>query len=90
VTAGPDGEDMTAPVTGVLIIRAWVEQGSAQPLRARIRLTRDIASGVERSLALARADAVCREVRDWLDQMLAAASDDRWPRPPPHTLCDIP
>lgn len=53
-----------------MIIRVWVEEGSAQPLRARIRLTDDVASGVERSMTLTRVNAVCRVVQEWLEEML--------------------
>jgi len=52
--------------TGLLIIRAWTEQGSSQPLRAQIRLSSDVSAGIERTLTLARADAVCAMVQEWL------------------------
>jgi hypothetical protein len=71
MTADPDHGDMAAPSTGVLIIRAWIEQDSAQPLRAHIRCTTDISSGTERSMTLARVDAVCQAVQEWLEEMLA-------------------
>ncbi|MGC0378405.1 MULTISPECIES: hypothetical protein [unclassified Streptomyces] len=61
---------MAASGTGVMIIRVWVEEGSAQPLRAHVRLTDDIVSGAERSMTLVRVDAVCRTVREWLEGML--------------------
>ncbi|PWI09951.1 hypothetical protein DIZ27_12665 [Streptomyces sp. NWU339] len=61
---------MAASGTGVMIIRVWVEEGSAQPLRAHIRLTDDVASGVERSMTLTRVNAVCRVVQEWLEEVL--------------------
>ncbi|MCZ2525286.1 hypothetical protein ACFV1B_05440 [Streptomyces sp. NPDC059637] len=62
---------MAASRTGVLIVRVRIEEGSALPLRAHVRLTDDITSGVERSVTLTGADAVCEVVREWLGEMLA-------------------
>ncbi|MER7485367.1 hypothetical protein ABTY20_05440 [Streptomyces sp. NPDC126497] len=61
---------MAASGTGVMIIRVWVEEGSARPLRAHVRLTDDIVSGVGRGMTLTRVDAVCGAVREWLEEML--------------------
>lgn len=61
---------MTTSGTGVMIIRVWVEEGSVQPLRAHIRLTDDVVSGVERSMTLTRVNAVCQVVQEWLEEML--------------------
>jgi hypothetical protein len=72
MTADPVHGDTVTPGTGVLILRVWIEQGSAQPLRAHIRCTTDISSDDERSMTLTRIDAVCQTVRDWLEEMLAA------------------
>jgi hypothetical protein len=58
--------------TGVLIIRAWVEDGSDEPLRAQVRVTDDITKGVERSLTLAQSANVATLVDDWLEGILAA------------------
>ncbi len=44
--------------TGLLIIRAWVEQGSPKPLRAQIRLTTDVAAGFGSEMTLADVDAL--------------------------------
>jgi hypothetical protein len=52
--------------TGVLIIRAWIEEGSSEPLHAQVRLSTDVSTGLERSLTLARPEAVCAMVREWL------------------------
>ena len=67
---------MPAEQTGVLIIRAWVEVGSVTPLRARLRITSDISSGIERSVTLTEPDAVLLMVAGWLEEMLADAADD--------------
>lgn len=59
--------------TGLLIIRAWVEDESAEPLRAHVRLTGDISHGIEHTLTLVRADAVRDTVGAWLRGILDAA-----------------
>jgi hypothetical protein len=56
--------------TGLLIIRAWVEGGSAEPLRAQVRLTGDISTGIERTLTLVQTDEVGEVVEAWLQGML--------------------
>ena len=56
--------------TGLLIIRAYSEAGSSSPLRAEIRLTRDVSAGIERTLNLADKDRVVQAVRTWLDDVL--------------------
>ncbi len=55
---------------GLLIIRAWVEQGSSEPLRAQIRLTTDVGGGFERELALTDVPAVSAVVQAWLQDVL--------------------
>ncbi|MDQ1356759.1 MAG: hypothetical protein QOG44_1132 [Acidimicrobiaceae bacterium] len=64
--------DETAPVgpTGLLIIRAWIEPGSSEPLRASIRISTDISAGVERTVRLARPAEVCDVVQEWLDDVM--------------------
>jgi hypothetical protein len=64
---------MSLDRTGLLIIRAWVEQGSDKPLRARIRLTTDVAAGFERELTFADIKAVSVAVETWLGAVLADA-----------------
>ena len=61
---------MPSDQTGVLIIRAWVEGGSAEPLRAHVRLTDDISAGIQRTLTLVQTDAVGDLVEAWLQGML--------------------
>lgn len=55
--------------TGLLIIRAWVEPGSAAPLRARIQITDDISGGI-RTLVLAQPGEVEHLVAQWLRDLL--------------------
>jgi hypothetical protein len=56
--------------TGLLIIRAYLENGSPSPLRAEIRLTSDVSVGIERTLTLVDRDRVSEVVRRWLDDIL--------------------
>jgi hypothetical protein len=58
--------------TGLLIIRAWLEPGSTEPLRAQIRVTSDISTGIERTVALAESDTVADLVHEWLQSMVEA------------------
>jgi hypothetical protein len=51
---------------GLMIIRAWLEPGSTVPLRAKVRIVADAATGVERTFTLSRADEVCSTVERWL------------------------
>jgi hypothetical protein len=57
--------------TGLFIIRAWIEEGSSEPLRAHVRLSTDISAGVERTLTLVRPEAVCATVQEWLADILS-------------------
>ncbi|MDQ1418804.1 MAG: hypothetical protein QOJ52_766 [Acidimicrobiaceae bacterium] len=76
---GPDNEftnwgpDMDDDHHGLLIIRAWVEPGSSEPLRAQVRLTTDVAAGIERTATFSRADEVCTLVRAWLADICRGA-----------------
>ena len=56
--------------TGLLIIRAYAQPESSLPLRAQIRLTRDVATGIERTVNLADPDAAAEVVRAWLASIL--------------------
>ena len=57
---------MTTDRTGLLIIRAWTEEGSSEPIRTQVRVSTDVSTGFERTLTLARAEAVCATVHEWL------------------------
>lgn len=56
--------------TGLLIIRAWVEPGSAAPLRAQIRLTDDVDTGLEQALTLTSPEEAGALVDAWLQGIL--------------------
>ena len=60
-------EVVTTDRTGIMIIRAWVEHGSSEPLRAQIRVTTDVSAGIQRTLALATAEDVSATVSEWLN-----------------------
>lgn len=66
---------MSTDRTGLLIIRAWIEEGSPEPLRARIRLTRDVSAGIERTLTVSRVEQVGATVEEWLADMLSVRDD---------------
>jgi hypothetical protein len=52
--------------TGLLIVRTWIEEGSAEPLRAEVRMIYDVAAGIECTQTLARAEDVVAAVQGWL------------------------
>ena len=62
-----------APV-GLLVIRAWVEEGSERPLRVEVRLTADTGRGFERELMLSELAPVEAVVHAWLADVLAGSS----------------
>ena len=64
---------MASDHTALVIIRAWIEPGSSEPLRAHIRLSTDVSAGIERTLMLARPEAVCAIVQDWLAEIVSHA-----------------
>ena len=74
VTAPRQAGSMPASRTGLLIIRAWIEEGSSEPLRAHIRLTTDVSSGFEQSLTLSQVPAVCEAVETWLGNILSGST----------------
>jgi hypothetical protein len=61
--------------SALLIIRAWVDSLSEEPLRAQLRITSDVSMGVERTMTLARADEVCDTVRGWLGAAVGGGPD---------------
>ena len=65
---------MPASRTGLLIIRAWVEEGSSEPLHAHVRLTTDVSSGFETTMNLSQVSAVCEAVETWLRDMLSGSA----------------
>jgi hypothetical protein len=61
--------------TALLTIRAWYEEGSEHPLRAEIRLTKDVASGFQDSLTVADAERVVEAVRGFLEDVLSSSRE---------------
>ncbi|MGE0058933.1 MAG: hypothetical protein AB7P33_02685 [Dehalococcoidia bacterium] len=61
---------MARTQTGLLIIRAWVEPGSTEPLRAHIRLTTGTQPGLESEATLAGIPSVVAAVELWLRDVL--------------------
>jgi hypothetical protein len=59
--------------TALLIIRAWLEGESLDPLRARVRLTTDVSTGFEQELTLTDVKAVSSAVETWLKDVLASS-----------------
>lgn len=64
---------MTTGATGLVIIRAWVDQESSEPLRAQVRFSRDVSAGFDRTLAFTRAENVAAVVQEWLTGMVSDA-----------------
>jgi hypothetical protein len=62
---------MTTERTGLMIIRAWVEDGSSTPLRAELSMTADVAIGMERTSVHSDVVAVGSEVQTWLEAILS-------------------
>ena len=62
---------MATDRTGVLIIRAWVEEGSSEPVRAHILTTNDVSRGYEQEVTLCRTEAVSAQVEGWLAQFFS-------------------
>jgi hypothetical protein len=57
--------------TGLLIIRAWVEDGSSAPLRAQLSTSSDVSIGIEHNSVHTDAAEVGAEVQTWLRDILA-------------------
>jgi hypothetical protein len=64
---------MASHRTGLLIIRAWVEEESSERLRAQLRVITDISSGLAKTQTLAQPGAVADVVNAWLQDILAPA-----------------
>jgi hypothetical protein len=58
--------------SGVLVIRAWLEDGEAAELRARLLSVDDIEAGEERVSWAASVEEVCAAVTAWLEDIKAA------------------
>lgn len=67
-------------VTGLMIIRAWVEPGSSDPLRAQVRFATDLSTGIQRVVTLCRPADVIAVLIAWLAEV--SGPDD----PPPSAV----
>lgn len=60
------------PVVALLTIRTWCEEGSSKPLRAEIRMTRDVSSGFQTVWTVAERAEVIDAVKAFLNGVLPA------------------
>jgi hypothetical protein len=58
---------------GLLIIRAWTQVGSAEPLRITIRTAGDVSTGIEATATFTQPDAAGAFVTSWLQEFSDAA-----------------
>jgi hypothetical protein len=68
---------MRVDPVGLLVIRAWAEEGSQSRLRAELKFTCDTTRGFEPALIFSEPDAVAAAVRTWLETFLAATGTGR-------------
>ena len=68
----PRHRTMSTPHSGILIIQARCEETSSQPLRAHLRLTTEISSGLEASMTLTQVAPVGTIVETWLNNLLTS------------------
>ena len=66
--------DTTA--VALLTIRAWREEGSENPLRAEIRLTRDVSLGFQTARTVAHTEGVVEAVQTFLEGVLSSSTRD--------------
>jgi hypothetical protein len=59
---------METPLIGLMLLRVWSEQGSAEPLRVDVRQTTDLSTGFRRTTTLTDIDAVLAAVRRFLEE----------------------
>jgi hypothetical protein len=60
--------------TGLMVIRAWIEEGSTKPLRAQVRHTIDVRTGFEAESTLTEPERVVAEVRAFLTSLSTPSS----------------
>lgn len=68
---------MTVAPVGLLVIRAWLEDGAEHPLRVVVRMTADTGRGFERELVFSEPEPVGALVHAWLAEVLVAPGDRR-------------
>jgi hypothetical protein len=62
---------MCSQRVALMIIRAWSEDGSVDPLRAEIRSTGDVQAGIECESTVTRSEQVMEAVRLFLENVSA-------------------
>ena len=72
-SASSDSANSDTARTGILIIRAWMEEGSALPLRAHMCLMDDVSTGTKRTFTVCRPEEVVASVEAWLATMTKEA-----------------
>ena len=60
---------MTNFRAALLTIRAWVERGSSSPLRATIRVSKDVSGGFDKTSTVTTPEAAAEVVKDWLNEV---------------------
>jgi hypothetical protein len=58
--------------TGVIVVRAWIENDASATLRARITTSSDLSSEEQTVTVAAGIDEVVAGVRDWLEAFMGA------------------
>lgn len=64
--------DLFRNPTALLVLRVWMERGSALPLRAYIRQTSDVSRGFEAASTETDVEAAVGAVRTWLEGLMDA------------------
>lgn len=54
-----------------MILRAWLEPNSAEPLRVQIRLTKDVNTSFTTEITLIDVASVSTAVEQWLTEVMA-------------------
>ena len=66
------------PATGVLVVRAWLEEHPSAPLRAIVTTVDDLSGDEPASqLTVGSIDEVCQHVRAWLQSLQKARDRER-------------
>jgi hypothetical protein len=68
---------MTVAPVGLLVIRAWLEEGAKHPLRIELRMTADTSRGFERELAFSETEPIGALVDAWLAEVRDSPADRR-------------
>jgi hypothetical protein len=56
--------------TGFLLVRVWMEENSALPLRAELRFAADVSAGFDRTETLVEPKLVGAAVQEWLEALV--------------------